>query len=352
MQDQDSCVVEIRRLASIGKLEDSISVTIPRATYVAKVPWGGWVVTEHRLDVIEYDSKGDFRKTFGRRGEGPGELRDPATVAVDPTDSTWIADRRGRAVVFGPDGLPARTLISPHLTGFGGFTSSGLLYALHGRTGPFGIRRLIQIWSREGEPLSQLGPGRQAPGTSGATILPSLQAQSVVVGDTLAVFPGVPGEDWLTYWSASQEWTSLPTDTVWRALGLLDVPSSSSDGGSVAISSDGSGGFWVLGKVRRLSEREEAALVARTPNPRSRPNTTAEIFRRDTAPVKNAVYDGAIIHVASDGAIISGAIIDEYAWGFSSPNQFYTFTEEEWGLIKIHIWELKEACPVTRQPPF
>jgi len=45
----------------------------------------------------ENDSKGNFHKTFGRRGEGPGELRGPTTVAVwTPLMTGFGVNRSGR----------------------------------------------------------------------------------------------------------------------------------------------------------------------------------------------------------------------------------------------------------------
>ena len=349
-QEQESCLVEVRRKATLGKLEDPISVEIPFHASIAEVPWGGWVVAEDRKDVIEYSADGGFRRTLGRRGEGPGELRAPNVVIVDPTDSTWVSDRRGRAVIFGPDGSPGRTLISTHLYDIDGFTESGLPYSSAVRMGesvrsPAGTKRFFQIWSRDGEPLFQLGPGRFLPGSEGYTTNAAPQSQSVVVGDSMAVVPTVPGEGWLTFWTASREWAAVPQDSIWRTLGIEGRPRSHSDGRSIAVSSDSTGGYWVLGAVRRLSEKQEDALIENTEPPRNQ--RFLEVYRRMAAPVTNAVFDGAIIHVTADGRITGGTSFEDMPRGFASPSQFYTFTEGEYGLIQIHIWEFKRNCSVT-----
>lgn len=349
--DRDSCLVEIRRRATLGGMGDPISVESTVDPFVAEIPWGGWVVTEAGNDVIEYGPDGQFNRTLGQRGEGPGELDRPWAVAVDPTDSTWISDRRGRAVLFGPDGLPGRTVLSPDLFQIEGFTESGFPYARltkYSESSPTGEPTwgYIQTWSREGEPLVQLGPGGFAPDAQG---LPSVSSrgrvQSVVVGDTLGIL-SVSWEAWLTYWSASREWASVPADSVWRTLGLEGSPETPSDGRPVAVSSDGAGGYWVLGAVRRLSESEEDDLIRRSEAPANM------FYRGRSPPVRNAVYDGAILHVTAEGTITAATLFDEFPEGFASTSQFYTFTESEAGLIQVHIWEFKEDCPaagMTRQ---
>jgi hypothetical protein len=349
-QPQEKCVIEVRRKVSLGDLKDSVSVRIPLEVDVAEVPWGGWVVTENGNYVMEYAPTGAFRRTLGRRGEGPGEFLRPSMVAIDPTDSTWVSEKRGRAVIFGPDGHPARTLSSPLIYEIEGFTESGLPYAMLAKAVPSGTSslawRYIQVWSREGEPLFQLGPGHFAPDVRGRTIDLLVGDQSTFLGDTLVVVP-TAWENWLTYWSASREWVSAPADSVWRTLGLDDPPDSFSDGRPVAVLSDGREGYWVLGIVRRLSEEQEEALVRSAPEVRGQ---SLDTFKRGSAPISNAVYDGALIHVTSDGSITSGTTFEERPRGFASPSQFYTFTETELGLIQIHIWEFEEDCSVSEPP--
>ena len=345
-QDLRSCRTEVKKKATLGRLEDPSSVEIPLDVFVAEVPWGGWVVTEDGRDVIQYAPNGDFRSTLGRRGEGPGELRHPNAVAVDPTDSTWVSDHRGRAVIFGADGLPARTIVSSSLFQIDGFSDSGLPFSMLVRRQGYGARpsfmKFIQIWSREeGEPLSQIGPGALPQDAQEGSVLDVSPAfPSIVLGDSVGVVP-VSWEGWLTFWAESREWRTAPADSVWMVLGLDDPPESHFGGEPVAVTSDGLGGFWVLGVVRRMSQRQEDELVQRVAPPRGEADP---YFIRQSAPVSNAAYDGAILHVDADGTITSGTTFEEYPRGFAGPSQFFSFTEEENGLIKIHIWEFGQDC--------
>lgn len=247
--------------------------------------------------------------------------------------------------MFGPDGRPARTIQATDIYQIEGFTESGkpiaMLSMVDRSDGDLSAWRYIQIWSREGEPLGRLGPGGFASGARGVTVNEARALQGVVQGDTLGVVPKA-WEGWLTYWSASQEAVAVRADSVWRVLGLDDPPRSHSDGRPVAIASDGSDGYWVLGVVRRRPEAEEQVLIASVEPPRGE---TAEIFKRESASVSNAVYDGALIHVEPDGSLTAGAVFEQYPRGFASSSQFYTFTETEFRLVQIHIWEFDLRCP-------
>lgn len=50
-----------------------------------------------------YDSAGVYVRSFGRSGEGPGELAFPTAIAVDAFDNVYVA-HRGRVSIFDDDG--------------------------------------------------------------------------------------------------------------------------------------------------------------------------------------------------------------------------------------------------------
>lgn len=336
LQGQDPCTVTVTLEAVLGNIEDPVSLESAMEVYVAEVPWGGWLVTERGKEVIEYGADGVFFGTFGHRGEGPGELKDPNAVVVDRTDSTWISDDRGRAVIFGPDRLPARTLISPGLFQIEGFSEAGNPFAILTRylETPGGVKswRYTQVWNREGQPLSALGPGHFESGGRGVTVNELVPAQGVIVGDSLGIVP-TGWEAWLTFWSESREWFSTPADSVWRTFGFPSGrPGSWSDGRALAVSSSDNGGFWILGVIRRLPKSQEDALIQRNEGKKS------AVERGESPKVSNAVYDGVILHSNSDGTVTCGALVEDYPRGFAGPDQFYTFKETEVGLIQIQVW--------------
>ena len=54
--------------------------------------------------VFKFDQKGNFITSFGRRGQGPGELMRPYYIRVDYKDDLVITDIVGKIVSFGKDG--------------------------------------------------------------------------------------------------------------------------------------------------------------------------------------------------------------------------------------------------------
>lgn len=52
-----------------------------------------------------FDADGSYRRTIGRRGDGPGEFRLPRAVQISQGDSLFVVDQGAvRYSVFGPDG--------------------------------------------------------------------------------------------------------------------------------------------------------------------------------------------------------------------------------------------------------
>jgi len=55
--------------------------------------------------VAKYDSNGDWVKSWGEPGTGPGQLRTPHSIAIDKNDNVYVGDRsNARIQVFDTDG--------------------------------------------------------------------------------------------------------------------------------------------------------------------------------------------------------------------------------------------------------
>jgi hypothetical protein len=54
--------------------------------------------------VFKFDPKGNFLSSFGRKGQGPGELMSPSNLTVDYKDDIVIQDIVGKIVIFGKEG--------------------------------------------------------------------------------------------------------------------------------------------------------------------------------------------------------------------------------------------------------
>ncbi len=62
--------------------------------------------------VIVLSAEGALVDSWGRQGDGPGELRFPLTLAVAPDSTTHVFDSgRSRVIVFGPDGTLREELL-------------------------------------------------------------------------------------------------------------------------------------------------------------------------------------------------------------------------------------------------
>lgn len=69
------------------------------------------VINHGSMEVRIYDAEGQFVRSFGRRGGGPGEFESMLGIWVLPGDTVWIGDRRPwRYQVYTADGEWVRTL--------------------------------------------------------------------------------------------------------------------------------------------------------------------------------------------------------------------------------------------------
>ena len=56
-------------------------------------------------EIHVFDPEGEFLRTLGGQGDGPGEFRDALGPAIAPGDTLWVADQRApRYSIFAPDG--------------------------------------------------------------------------------------------------------------------------------------------------------------------------------------------------------------------------------------------------------
>lgn len=94
----------------IGRLDGPAEYTFGRIGRVAVDGEGAIYVLDQQVPVVrKYSSDGTHRLDFGRRGEGPGEIRQPdGGMAVLPDGRVLVRDPgNGRINVFAPDGSPA-----------------------------------------------------------------------------------------------------------------------------------------------------------------------------------------------------------------------------------------------------
>ena len=78
-----------------------------------------------RIEV--FDADGNFIRTFGKRGDGPGYFAMPKSVAIDRDGHVWVTDSmQNRVQVFSPEGTllmyigNAQGYLPGHVLGFAG----------------------------------------------------------------------------------------------------------------------------------------------------------------------------------------------------------------------------------------
>lgn len=329
-------------------MEDAASVRGVWGIQVARLSAGGWAVAEFTgpgpasTNVLQYDGAGAFEGYLGVAGSGPLELSSPLGVVSDPTDSTWVADRRGRWIVFGPDGEPARALQAPTQGPIHGFTPSGLPFQVH-RTmevtddGSQAADPLVMIWSRDGEPAETAGPGSEfvrAGGAAGRSSRESLLA----LNDSVFVYPrsrSFAGEEGVPKWSGESKSLWISFDSLFANVDLEEGLADSVSLGHIA--SDGEGGFWLLGFVRRLSSDDTRALAEEL-------GIRPAIFGNEPR-LKEATFDGIIWHIGGDRSVTASRVINEFPEGFSGENEFFVLQEDATtGLRTLRVVGLGLAC--------
>jgi len=86
---------------SIGVVDGSRDYIFAHVTDVVPTMDGSILVADRSSNspmLREYDAQGKYVRTFGRRGEGPGEYRSPAGVAQLPDGRVLLVDAAGRRI--------------------------------------------------------------------------------------------------------------------------------------------------------------------------------------------------------------------------------------------------------------
>ncbi len=107
-----SCTVATEPSVSIGVEEGDEAYMLSQLGGAVRLSDGRIVLANRATDELRYfDASGKYLYTAGRKGEGPGEFREPFYLHVLPGDTVYAGDFRPfRFLVFGPDGKWVRTI--------------------------------------------------------------------------------------------------------------------------------------------------------------------------------------------------------------------------------------------------
>ena len=107
-------VVEEFRVGNVlGNPDEELATS--RNNSVTLGPNGQIFVLDRSTDrIVVFSGDGEFVRSFGGSGEGPGELRSPMALAWDGTDRLWVADGlNGRYHVFDSTGSFQKSVPRP-----------------------------------------------------------------------------------------------------------------------------------------------------------------------------------------------------------------------------------------------
>ena len=98
-----------------------------------------WVLDGQASELRLFSASGEYVRTVGRPGGGPGEFRRPFRVDEGPDANIWVLDpQNARVSVFDSTGAYLRGLRVPGslVPGQGGFDGAGYYYASRAEYGP------------------------------------------------------------------------------------------------------------------------------------------------------------------------------------------------------------------------
>ena len=164
-----------------------------------------YVLDNSGTRVLSYDMEGRHRSTFGRAGQGPGELGIPIGLRIGPGDTTWVLDPiNTRVTGFPPGGGDPRVVTFTNLGGFpsGGFAPLPAGFVMQASApiriagGPrgFSVRSGGGGGARAAAPAIRAGGGGRAGGAPGITFGTGPDSASNVIPVFRMSADGVAGD--------------------------------------------------------------------------------------------------------------------------------------------------------------
>ena len=131
--------------------------------------------------VLKFDAEGNFLKTWGGEGSGPGEFNVPHSIVIDDAGLLYIADRSNQRIqVFDGEGKYLRETKHPGTPCGLCLSSDQHIFMAHGHTG------LIMKLDRQGKVLGASGGPGKAPHRYGeAHFIARDERDDIYVADTL-----------------------------------------------------------------------------------------------------------------------------------------------------------------------
>jgi hypothetical protein len=320
--------ITLERVATLGRFEDSISVT-----HVGEVVWvedrGEYLVTNPSGNrFLRYDRQGNHVGILGRPGDGPGEFRYIGPVAIGPDGSIYVFEVGGRLTVLSPEYEVLRTVRLPILR----ILEAAIL------PGSEEIVAAGMIYSRElvGFPLQKISPAGEHLLSFGGlnpevrSDRPSQDLRRLTVDPEGHVWAVRPDRYVLERFGPDGQPTGrIQRDAEWfppRPYDLAEPPSLPSP---------------IVRAIRSMSTGNR--LITLTV-------VAAEPFdpllpwghETPTSPEQRNRLRDSVIEVldATNGTVLASTRIEPAGYGFAAPDRLYTAREDAVGTILIDIWRI------------
>ncbi|MGH7503238.1 MAG: 6-bladed beta-propeller [Longimicrobiales bacterium] len=318
-------------MAELGDVNDPRSAQVMSNTTVHRLSDGRFLVFQRSPYVLVYDSVGRYVGHIGRQGEGPGEFKAPWSLAVDASDSIWVAEFGGKVTVLGPDGvagrvLPTRSAMIPQIQGF---TPSGRPVVLQApRYGG-----LLEVWSRDGSLEWTLGV--EAADTTGRSSVNVVAPQLVVMlEDTVALVRSIAGGHRIERWTPGTVDTVLRSGDIGRAYQerFIDAPVEPDNVYVSSLTPGADGAVWGLAG-------EVVFDLSQLPVAPGQEGVAVTLENR------NLQWDGLLWRWdPADGTITVMEKIPQLPSGFVDGRHFFSFREDEFGLLIVQVWRAANLC--------
>ena len=116
-----------------------------------------YICDMHNHCLKVFGSTGEYLRTIGRRGQGPGDLMGPGKVTIAPNGDIVVFESGGfRLQRFNPEGKSKRIIIIPRAPGWIGITSKNEI-ALYSWLTTFLSKRIISFMDETGKTIREIG---------------------------------------------------------------------------------------------------------------------------------------------------------------------------------------------------
>lgn len=163
------CTLNLEEVAVLGGANDPVAIrddAASRDCMVARNAEGEFLVSGliGGGEIARFQADGTFSETFGRRGQGPGELGADLRIAVGPGDSIIVIDgSQGRAGIYDSRGNFSRSFQIPVVSKpWARRTDGALVFAQDPATPKDPV---FTILGPEGEPIGTIGRPEARDGT-------------------------------------------------------------------------------------------------------------------------------------------------------------------------------------------